>query len=132
MDQNQPHSLFGEFQRGREAPTSALRWPLRAVHRPQLLRHGVAQSPELRVSNAVELHPKLKDRERNQLRGFLVGIGQQHRPALLERRKNRPRTSCQISHAGFFRYRACEVRSRRAGMSSSAWLAEASHGCVTL
>jgi hypothetical protein len=113
MDQNRPHSLFDEFQRRREAPPPTLRWPMRIFHRPQSLRHGVAQSPEFRITNAVELHPKLKDRERNQLRGFLVGIGQQHRPALLERRKNRLRTSHQISHPRFLRNRDCEVGSRR-------------------
>jgi hypothetical protein len=113
MDQNRPRSLFDELQRRREAPPPTLRWPMRIFHRPQSLRHGVAQSPEFRITNAVELHPKLKDRERNQLRGFLVGIGQQHRPALLERRKNRLRTSYQISHPRFLRNRACEVGSRR-------------------
>ncbi|MDE2601702.1 MAG: hypothetical protein KGL62_04945 [Bradyrhizobium sp.] len=54
-----------------------------------ILSHGVAQSLQLRISNPVELHPELEDREREQLRGLRIGIEEQRGPTLLEHRKNR-------------------------------------------
>jgi hypothetical protein len=113
MDHNQTDSLFDQFQGGREAPASTSRRPLRAFHSPRLLHHGVAQCPELHIANPLQPHPKLKDRKRHQLCGFVVGIGQQYRPAFLQRRKNRPGASYKIGRSRFLRHRACEVRPRR-------------------
>jgi len=83
-DLERPRSLFHEFQHGRGTAVAALR-----AFRDLILRHGVAQSLQLRISNPVELHPELEDREREQLRGLRIGIDKQRRPTLFERRKNR-------------------------------------------
>lgn len=52
-------SSFHEFQHGRGTVVPALR----AFPRRLILGHGVAQSLQLRISNPVELHPELEDRE---------------------------------------------------------------------
>jgi hypothetical protein len=90
-------SSFHEFQHGRGTAVPALR----AFQRSLILRHGVAQSLQLRISNPVELHPELEDREGEQLRGLRIGVDKQRRPALFQCRKNRIQSSFRTRHQRF-------------------------------
>jgi hypothetical protein len=61
--------------------------PLRIVR----VQHLVAQVLQVIVVDVIELHPKLKHGNRNQLRRFLVAGRQQRSPALLQGGENRKR-----------------------------------------
>jgi hypothetical protein len=51
-------------------------------------QQSVAQGAELRVADAVELHPELKDGDRNEMRSIVVAARPQRHLALLEAFEN--------------------------------------------
>jgi len=63
-----------------------------ARHRPLeilIRQHLIAQVFQLSLADLIELHPKLKHRNRHKLGGFGTVIGEELSPALIKGRKDR-------------------------------------------
>jgi hypothetical protein len=80
--------LFDNFQE-RAAALAVRRFRIQRLSRRTVIRHYcIAQSPQFRIRNSVELHPEFQNRHRHQLGRVPVGAIDQTRAALIERGEN--------------------------------------------
>ena len=107
------HVLGHELEVGAAtaAPSPRRLWLARRKHL-LLGRLRIAEQPQLGIGHALEVHAKLQDGHRQQVRRVVLGLVVQRGPALFERREDRSQFGLRVGGQRFRRDRACKVDRR--------------------